>query len=422
MKIGSDQYRKARLTAAAGLLLLFPLLIWHAGHAGLSSLLSSYAVMTDQIDLANEAVSLGRADPEAHFLRGAILARNEDLSGAVQEYQEAASLRPKDYVLWLDLARARELNGDVGGALEAARQAVPLAPYYAQPHWQLGNILLRAGARDEAFKELGLAGASNSTLFPGIIDLAWRISGGDVEFVERALEPRTPEAYQALAEYFKARGEVAAAIEMFRSAGSAAEQERGRYVAELISAKRFKEAYALWSLDHPTSSTATAGVIIDGGFEQESNLNEPGFGWRADNKAPSLHLFLDTASPREGRSSLSVEFKGESNPGLPVISQLVLVEPRAHYQLRFAARTEGLVSGGLPAVVIDDAGSSDLLGDSGEFPRATNGWRDYTIDFSTADSTTAVQISLRREGCSQSPCPIFGRLWLDSFSLEKAKS
>jgi hypothetical protein len=48
----------------------------------------------------------------------------------------------------------------------AARQAIPLAPDYAEPHYQLGNILVRAGQTEEGFKELQLAAASNPTLFP----------------------------------------------------------------------------------------------------------------------------------------------------------------------------------------------------------------------------------------------------------------
>jgi hypothetical protein len=404
------------LVGAAGMLLVSLLLIWSAGRAGLSSLLSSYAAMTNQISLANTAVTLNRADPDAHYLRGTMLEGNDDLSGAIEEYEEAASLRPDDYVFWLNLARGRELNGDTAGAIAAARQAVPLAPYYAQPHWQLGNILLRAGERDEAFKELALAGRSNPTLMPGIIDLAWGLSGGNVQFVEQALSPQSEEAYQALGQYFRNRGEVAAAIAMYASAGGAAGRERRTYLSELIAAKRFKEASGLWAIEHPAN---IVGLMIDPGFEEEGNLEEPGFGWRTDEKTRGFHLFLDTSGPKEGRSSLGVEFNGDFDPGSPVISQLVLVVPRTLYQLHFAARTEAIVTGGLPFVVVIDGNTNNVLGKSAAFPQATNGWRDYTIDFSSGDSTTAVQITLRRERCAEPTCPIFGRLWLDDFSLQK---
>lgn len=405
--------RTAGLTC---LLVLFLLLSWRAGRSGLGSLLAAYAAKSNQITAANAAVNLDAASPDSHYVRATILAAS-DLPAAIDEYHQAVLGRPDDYVLWLSLARARELNGEPAGAVAAARQAVPLAPYYAGPRYQLGNILLRAGRKDEAFKELRLAGASNPTLMPGIIDLAWRLSGGDVQFVRQAIEPGTPEGYQALGQYFRAHKEVDAAIAMYAAAGSAAQQDRLSYLGELIAAKRFKEAAALWAVGR--QAVAAPGVMVDPGFERESDLTEPGFAWRLGERPQGFHLSLDTASPREGHSSLKVEFNGDPDPGSPIITQLVMIEPHAHYRLRFAVRSESIVSGGLQRVVIVDANTSSALGQSGELPRATDGWRDYAIEFDSGPSASAVQIALQRERCDRSPCPIFGRLWLDNFSLSK---
>lgn len=405
----------ARVAGAAGLLAILLLLTWNTGRSGLASLLTTYAAQSSQIASANAAVSLSTSNPDAHYVRATILEPN-DLRGAIAEYYQAALARPDDYVLWLSLARASELNGDTARAVAAARQAVPLAPDYAEPHYQLGNILLRAGQRDEAFKELRLAGASNPTLMQGIIDLAWRVSGGNVQFVTRAIEPRTPAAYQALAQYFRQRQDADAAIAMYVAAGSSAEQDRRSYLAELIGAKRYKEAAALWAVGRPAG--AAPGVMIDPGFEQETNLNDPGFGWRLGEKNTGFHLSLDTNNPREGRSSLKIEFDGDSDPFSPVIYQLVLVEPGTRYQLRFAVSSEGIVSGGLPQVVVTDVLANKMLGQSDKFP-TTDGWREYTINFDSGQSASAVQIALQRQTCNKSPCPIFGRLWLDNFSLQK---
>lgn len=404
-----------RTAGTLGLLVILVLLTWNVGRSGLASLLTTYAAQTSQIASANAAVSLGASNPDAHYVRATIL-ESIDLSAAIAEYQQAAFARPDDYVLWLSLARASELNGDTAGAIAAARQALPLAPAYAQPHYQLGNILLRAGQSNEAFKELRLAGGSNPTLMPGIIDLAWRVSGGNVQFVTRAIEPGTPAAYQALGYYFRQREEVGAAIAMYLAAGNVSEQDRRSYLAELISAKRFKEAANLWKVARQDG--ATPGGMVDPGFEQESNLKDPGFGWRLGEKDTGFHLSLDTDKPRQGRSSLKIEFNGESDPSSPVISQLVLIDPGAHYQLHFAAKSEGLVSGGLPLVIVMDAGDNKVLGQSDKFP-TTDGWREYTISFEGGPSADAVRIELRRQPCSATPCPIFGRLWLDNFLLQR---
>jgi hypothetical protein len=407
-----------RLIASGGLLVAFLFLIWMAGRAGLASFRTANAAKANLIAAADAAVNLSPGDPEAHFVRGALLEANNDLPAAIGEYKTAVSLRPDDYVLWLSLARASELSGDSAGAI-AARQAVPLAPYYAQPHWQLGNILLRAGQKDEGFRELGVAGESNPALMPAIIDLAWQMSHGDVQFVIRALRPQRPESCQALAHYFRKKNEIESAIAMYIAAGSVAEQERRAYLAELISGKHFKEAYSLWGFGRPGVSKDPIDVMSDPGFEQEQSLDEPGFGWRSEKKTPSVALSLDSAGPKDGRSSLRVEFNGDSDSSTPIISQFVLIDPKRRYQLRFSYRSERIVSGGAPTVMVFDAHDNKTLGQSDTFPATTEGWRDTTIDFVSGESAGAVHIALQRNRCASSPCPIFGRFWLDSFSLQK---
>jgi hypothetical protein len=410
-----------RLVASVSLLMVFLFMTVMTGRAGFSSLLSAHAGKTNLLASADAAVSLSPGDPEAHWIRGSMLEANNDLSAAIGEYQTAASLRPEDFVLWLNLAHARELNEDSAGAIAAARRAVPLAPYYAQPHWQLGNLLVRAGQRDEGFRELRLAGASSPTLLAGIVELAWQLSGGDVQSVKEAMQPQSFEAYKALAESFKKHGKVEEAIAMFAAAGDGADSMRAReqYLNELISAKRFNEAYSLWAQGNSASSAERLGVIRDSGFEQESNLDAPGFGWRAENRRPSFSLSLDPSNPKEGHSSLRVDFNGDSDPTTSIISQLVLIEPKTSYQLTFAYRTEELVSGGLPNISVLDAHESKVVGHSGALSANTRGWRDVKIDFVSGESTQAVRLSLQRDRCDKSPCPIFGRLWLDGFSLQK---
>jgi len=406
----------ANRAGALALLIIFLVLTWHSARSGLASLLTTSAASSNQVTLADAAVRLHEGDPDPHYVRATILLAG-DLKAAIREYEQAAFARPDDYVLWLSLARAREIDGDTAGAVAAARQAVPLAPDYAQPHYQLGNILLRAGQREEAFRELRRAGASNPTLMPGIIDLAWRVSGGSVEFVTQAIAPESPSDYRVLGQYLRERKATGAAIAMFAGAGTASAADRSDYLRELIGERRFHDAANLWSVGGRTP--VAPGVMLDPGFEQESDLDEPGFGWRLGEKRDGFRLSLDTNNPREGRSSLKVDFTGNSDPSSPVISQLVLIRPRTHYQLRFAVRSENVVSGVAPLLVVMDADMYKPLGRSEPFPKTTDGWREYTIDFDSGPNGSAVYIALDRQPCDRPPCPIFGRLWLDNFSLQK---
>lgn len=387
--------------------------IWISGAAGVASLLSNYALTTNQPEPANRAVSLSASNPDVTLAHAALLEASDDQAAAVSEYERATRLRPDDYVLWLALARAYEMSSDSNRAILAARQAVARAPYYSEPHWQLGNILIRAGRQDEGFRELGVAAKSDPTIMPGIVDLAWRLMNGDPKAVQNAIQPQDPQSYEALATYFRQHDAVDDAIAMYKAAGSTAQTGINSYIAELVSKHKYADAYSLWAFNRNSRSKEG---LVNAGFEEETDLSEPGFGWRSADPTPQTCRFtLDPTNPREGALSLRIEFSGDSNPGTPVISQLILVEPQTRYELQFSARSEALVTAGLPVLVIMDANNKAVLGSAAQLPRTT-GWRDFVVDFTTTPTTTAIEVALRREECLM-PCPIFGRVWLDRFSL-----
>lgn len=399
-------------------LLFLSFLTWHSARSGYAARIIPKVLSVNDAAVVAKAAQLTPDDPHTQQVLGALLEANDNRPAAIQHYQTAVSLRPADYVLRMQLARAQELEGDSEAAINSGKIAVSLAPFYAQPHWQLGNMLVRAGRADEAFNELRLAGTSDPTLLPGTIDLAWQLSGGNVDYVLQAVQPRAPEAYKALAAYFLKQGKAEVATKMFASAGSGpTEPERRAYLAQLISLKKFPEAHSLWTMAHPSAPDSP--LIFDGGFETETDLDEPGFGWRAPNKPEGFALSLDGTNPKAGKWSVAVSFNGESAPGQPVISQLVSVEPHTRYQLHFAVRTSQLVSGGLPYVNITDATTEQALGQTAVFPQNSNVWQDVAIDFTTAAATTAIRVSLQRQACPAGQCPIFGKLWLDEFSLER---
>ena len=380
----------------------------------------------DSMAAAEEAVRLGPSDPESHYALGIALVDAGRAADAVKELELAATLRPRDSEIWLKLGSTREDTGDDRGALAAYQQAIQCAPAYAQPRWQFGNLLLRMGRTEEAFAEMRRAAESDPTLLPALIDLAWGVFKGDAAAVKSAVQPRSTDSRLMLAKTFARRGKPAEAVALFREAGDVTAEGRRELVTELITAKHFSEAYEVWSSGRDTHSGDSKdgiGTITDGGFEGEINLDESGFGWQLRRDQPGVAISRDTAQPRAGVYSLRVEWKGSSNPAAAVVSQLVLVSANTRYQLRFAVRTEELVTGGLPLIVVTDASGSAAhpLASSVPLPAGTNGWQELTLEFATGDTTRSVLIGLQRQSCPSGPCPIFGRLWLDTFTLEKPK-
>src|SRR5262245_56066591 len=90
--------------------------MWTTGRIGASSLLSTYGMASRLIAPLNEAVLLTPLDPEAHYARALALLEAGQLEAAISQLENAATLRPGDYLLWLELARARDRAGDKEGS------------------------------------------------------------------------------------------------------------------------------------------------------------------------------------------------------------------------------------------------------------------------------------------------------------------
>jgi hypothetical protein len=261
-----------------------------------------------------------------------------------------------------------------------------------------------------------MAAASDPALLPSIIDLAWHLSNEDADYVKNAVQPNTVEAAIALSNYFRSHGKFAGAVQVIREAGPSANDYRQRLLAELISQKHFADAYQLWATRHATNADKT-NPLFDPSFEETRDFTEAGFGWRTG-KSQRVSFTADSQTSAEGKASLKIEFNGESEPGLALLSQLAMVEPNTRYTLKFAGRSDQLVSGGLPAMRIVDADSNAVLGES-VLRQQTDGWLEYAIDFAVPDKASFIEIRLQRQICSTNPCPIFGTLWLDRFTLQK---
>lgn len=389
------------------------------GLAGLSRLSSHRAEKSDLLADADQAIGLAPADPVAHHVRATALLNNEQFPEAIDEFKQTLALRSRDHVLWLSLGFAYDQNGDRQSALAAFRESVRLAPFYAGPRWQLGNLFLRAGQIDQAFTELRRAAQSDPELLPDLIDLVWDSYDGDAQSVERTIRPDTDKARLALARFLIRHDDASDAVRLFRASEKVSDAERREILAGLITAKRFTEAYQVWSGKDDVSGAI--GLIQNPGFESKLVSDANGYGWQFISSTETVGLSQvyaasnEPTSPevRSGTYSLRVDFNGESSP-TNLVSQMVLVEPNVRYQLQFSWRSQNLVSLGMPQIIVKDAADGHPLTKSEVFTRDGD-WRDSTIALTTAGSTKAVQITLSR----QSADPIFGKLWLDNITLKK---
>jgi hypothetical protein len=370
------------------------------------------------VSYADRAVTLVANDPETHAARGAVLQGLGEYSGACRELERAVQLRPRDYFLWMLLGVSRDLNSDQSGAARALRQSISLAPLYAKPHWLLGNLLLRTNEPAEAVRELRVASTSDETLLPNVIDLVWGTYRHDPAQTISAIQPQTDNARMALAIFFARHNQGPAAIEQFRSVKSPANEAVRNVLNALLEASLFVEAHEVWSKKHQRSGGAAS--VLNGGFEEQIVVGDPGFDWQVSENATNVTMSADPSQFQSGKKSLRIDFRGESNPSAPVGSQLILVKPRTNYRLTFQGLAKDYVSPSAPVVAVFDA--ADLkrvpLAESAAVSAAT-GWREFSIDFATRDETKAVRLQFSRQSCGSNLCAAFGTIWLDSFDLQE---
>jgi len=398
-------------------------LAFDAGKAGASRIYSAAAVISSALEPSDIAVRIRPDDPEAHYTRALVLINLNRTAEAIAELRIAIRLRPTHYYQWLDLGVTLDRLNDQQGAFAALTESVRRAPAFAQPRWQLGSLLFRQGNYSEAFTQLQLAAKSNPDLFEGMLDLAWVAADGDVAAMEKLINPQGSLNQLALANYLARHGKGSDAIRLVRYAGDAhdeGERELLRQtVAALVGAKQFPEAYDVWCASHACSKEKTTGEqFLNGDFVEGILQNDPGFSWQLSS-VQNVSVSIDTAGPAAGSRSLNFDFNGASNPAAYLLYQLIVVRPRTGYSLAFVAKSNNIVSGGQPIITVFDASSGKSLGQSSPIATGTADWKQYEAGFSTDEHTSAITVVLHRLSCTESACPIFGKLWVSKFSLIK---
>jgi hypothetical protein len=391
---------------------------------GTARLLSFLSIIESTVEPSDMAVKIAPTDPEAHYTRALSLINLGQLNEAVVELREAIRLRPYHYYEWLDLGVTLDRLGDQEGAARALAQAVQLAPAFAQPRWQLGNLLYRQGKFPEAFEQLRLAYNSNPYLLESAMDLAWAAADGNVATLEQLIQPASARSHLELASFLSKHEMGDDAARHVSQAGNPSD-EAGRKlirrtISQLLTNSQFSPAYAVWAISHGgVNNQKDTEHFVNGDFLSPIPQDDPGFGWQLYS-VPNVLLSIDVLSPSSPGRSLLLEFSGDNAPGARFISELLLLRPNTNYSASFMTRSEKLVSGGPPVIIVLSADSKAvrILGQSNPMPTDKTDWVRNDVDFSTDGGTSAVVVAVQRVPCPN-PCPIFGKLWLANFTLSK---
>jgi tetratricopeptide (TPR) repeat protein len=387
---------------------------------GFSRLLARYGLVTKSIPAATQAVRLTPQDAEAHRALAVAFRNIQMYREAAKEFEIAASLRPADDYLWLELGTLRDELNDQTGALSAFDESVRRAPFYAHTRWQRANLRLRMGRYDEAFAELRAAAESNRTLLPNLIDLAWGISREDASLAEQLAGIDSIDEHITYARFLAGKGKGKETREQFMLvAPYFSDEQRRQLVRDLMWAHEYREAFNIWKGAQADSPVVPQ--IYDGGFEGTIGFDEIGFGWNVSRDLAKVSVSIDASEKDSGAKSLRIAFDGPSSPSIPVVSQTIVVRPGGKYRINFGLRAKDIISGGLPILKVSDAATNAELASSPSFPKSTSQWEKQSIEFTASSAGEAIVLKLVRNECQTQPCPIFGVLWLDSLSIEEIK-
>ena len=375
--------------------------------------------------VAEWLLGIGPSDPQTHFAAALTLEKTfdpSDLAGSLKEYELAASLSPNNYVMWMNLGKARSANGDIAGSDAAFRKALDLAPNNASLQWAYGNSLIRHGKPADGFSMIVKAASAVPEYSQNAVTMALQIFEGDIGQIRTVLGDSSA-TNAALASALAQQSRFDDAIECWSKLSPA--ERTGQYAklgeslaGKLSIAGKFPYAASIFSdIRSVESERPAAGQVNNGGFESGVKLSSAGlFEWQVS-EGTSPQVGLSESQKRTGKYGLVIVFNAFETVAFRNVSQTIAVAPGAEYVLESFYKSDIRSAASLKWEVIDAATNASIAVSSPLVPAAD--WTPLILRFKAPVAGDGVTIRLIREGCSGPACPMNGRLALDDISIKR---
>lgn len=375
--------------------------------------------------VAEWLLGIGPSDPQTHFAAALTLEKTfdpADLAMSLKEYELAASLSPNNYIMWMNLGKARSANGDIAGSDAAFQRALELAPNNASLQWAYGNSLIRHGNTAEGFSMIVKAASAVPEYSQNAVTMALQIFDGDPARVRSALGD-TSLTNASLASALAQQSRFDDAIECWSRLS--APERSGAYAklgeslaAKFSAAGKYQYAARVFSDVRSVESEQPAiGQVNNGGFESGVKLSNAGlFEWQVS-EGGSPQVGLSESQTRSGKYGLVVVFNAFETAAWRSISQTIAVAPAAEYELEIYYKSDIRSTASLKWEVIDAATNASIAVSPPLVPNAE--WARLPLRFKAPSTGDGVIIRTVREGCSGPACPMNGRLALDDISIRR---
>ena len=406
----------SRRSACAAVVALVALAVFSVAKWGFAH---TAAVQSDTVEVAALAADLATDDPQTHYAFAVLSEKTfatEDMQRAVGEYELAASRSPNNYLLWLDLGRARERNGDQPGAERALRKALELGPNYSRVQWALGNVLLRQGKSDEAFAEIRKALAGDENYTNAAATMAWQIFEGDVAAVRNAIGDSS-QANAAFATMLTGQKRFDEAFDIWerlpQDEKKTTLKENGQILyRQFLESGKYRFASRI---GEQIGITSDSREVANGGFEEPVTAQSPDiFTWQiAEGLSPRI-------GPTDGQKhggiySLLMSF-GQGSKAIRQVSQTIAVEPSTNYVLELYYRSDLKTQSKIKWEIVAAANGKALASTDAIMPAAD--WTTVRISFTVPEDIDGVVLRFAAGDCDSATCSISGNIWFDDFSLK----
>jgi tetratricopeptide (TPR) repeat protein len=345
---------------------------------------------------------------------------DQDLPGALKNYQMAVKLSPRTARYWVDLAVVQENLGDVQRGREDFAEALAAYPASAEIRWEYANFLLRQGELQPALKSMRESIAGDPSLLPLAITRAWRATGNADELAAEVLPADAPAYLQAL-DFFAQEKNVDAGLKIWSHLAALPQKftidKLFPFFDEMIRENRAEDSVRMWTealdvcgIPHDKSRDQ---IVFNGGFESE--MLNGGLDWRL---SPGLGMAVeyDPTVHHGGSRSLRMDFNGGVNLDLSEPAQFVPVEPGELYSFHAYLRTDSISTESAIHFEIFDPSRGQTIATTDGLT-GTHLWTGVDAELRTGPETRFLKVLLKRAPSRQFENKLGGTIWVDDVSL-----
>ena len=350
--------------------------------------------------------------PKAQYAHGMHAWFQQQPEKAARIFRQAVSENVLFFDAWLRLSETEAAMGNEKKAKEILTFTTNMTEKVFRWKWPQMLMALELDMRKSFYRDTNYL-LSHEVLQQDALQLLHTHLEGDASAVVSVLDPAHLVIYL---NWLMQWGLIDESLLVWSEMTALLEPEKEtalHYAHFLLNHKRVSTSSDIWQ------KYAGGGGLTNPGFERD--MTGQGFDWRYwgdKERRWGLKRVYDEAV--EGDYALNLTFNGKENISFQHLFQIIPVNPKEHYRLRYSWKSTDITTDQGLFVEIYGYDTKGLY-QNGPMITGTHAWRQDSISFKTPEKCHAVVLRLRRQPSKRFDSKIKGTVWIDDFRLEKIK-